>query len=80
MIPLTTCFIPFSYLHSHNLHLNRKHLNKQVRHIDYITTSKEENDKCKLLNYEIPKINFVGGGTYTYGALKEARVCRPKKA
>ncbi|KAG4075716.1 hypothetical protein HA402_003541 [Bradysia odoriphaga] len=45
----------------------------QVRHIDYITTSKEENDKCKLLNYEIPKISFHGGGTYTFGALKEAR-------
>ncbi|EAT33188.1 AAEL014547-PA [Aedes aegypti] len=45
---------------------------KIFRHIDQISTSVEDNDKCLLLNYQIPKIEFSGGGTYTYGALKEA--------
>ncbi|XP_065089093.1 sushi, von Willebrand factor type A, EGF and pentraxin domain-containing protein 1-like [Ochlerotatus camptorhynchus] len=45
---------------------------KIFRHIDQISTSIEDNDKCLLLNYQIPKIEFSGGGTYTYGALKEA--------
>ncbi|XP_062536901.1 sushi, von Willebrand factor type A, EGF and pentraxin domain-containing protein 1-like [Armigeres subalbatus] len=45
---------------------------KIFRHIDQISTSVEDNDKCLLLNYQIPKIDFSGGGTYTYGALKEA--------
>lgn len=26
-----------------------------------------------LLNYEIPRIKFIGGGTYTFGALKRAK-------
>ncbi|KXJ84393.1 hypothetical protein RP20_CCG009862 [Aedes albopictus] len=45
---------------------------KIFHHIDQISTSVEDNDKCLLLNYQIPKIEFSGGGTYTYGALKEA--------
>ncbi|XP_055587381.1 sushi, von Willebrand factor type A, EGF and pentraxin domain-containing protein 1-like [Uranotaenia lowii] len=46
--------------------------NKIIRHIDQISQSVEDNDKCMLLNYQVPKIKFTGGGTYTYGALKEA--------
>ncbi|XP_058442915.1 sushi, von Willebrand factor type A, EGF and pentraxin domain-containing protein 1-like isoform X2 [Malaya genurostris] len=45
---------------------------KIYRHIDQISQSVKDNDKCLLLNYQIPKILFSGGGTYTYGALKEA--------
>ncbi|XP_055618198.1 sushi, von Willebrand factor type A, EGF and pentraxin domain-containing protein 1-like [Toxorhynchites rutilus septentrionalis] len=45
---------------------------KIFRHIDQISQSVEDNDKCLLLNYQIPKIKYSGGGTYTYGALKEA--------
>lgn len=46
----------------------------QIRHIDQISEAKKENDKCMLINYDIPKIRFVGGGTFTYGAFKEAKV------
>jgi len=46
----------------------------QIRHIDQISNSKEENDKCMLLNYEVPRIKFTGGGTYTFGAFREAKV------
>ncbi|XP_055523737.1 sushi, von Willebrand factor type A, EGF and pentraxin domain-containing protein 1-like [Wyeomyia smithii] len=45
---------------------------KILRHVDQISQSIEDNDKCLLLNYQIPKIEFSGGGTFTYGALKEA--------
>ncbi|XP_053687129.1 sushi, von Willebrand factor type A, EGF and pentraxin domain-containing protein 1-like [Sabethes cyaneus] len=45
---------------------------KIFRHVDQISQSIEDNDKCMLLNYQIPKIEFSGGGTFTYGALKEA--------
>lgn len=46
----------------------------KVRHVDHISKGNEENDKCRLLNYEIPKIHFNGGGTFTAGALVEAKV------
>lgn len=42
--------------------------------MDHITKASVENDKCRLLNYEMPRINFFGGGTYTAGALLEAKV------
>lgn len=45
-----------------------------MRHIDQITLAKKENDKCTLINSDVPKIQFIGGGTYTYGALLEAQV------
>lgn len=45
----------------------------QHRHIDQISESIEENDKCLLLNYQIPKIEFSGGGTFTYGAFEDAK-------
>lgn len=44
-----------------------------MRHIDQITSPKKENDKCTLINMGVPKIQFIGGGTYTYGALLEAQ-------
>lgn len=34
---------------------------------------KRDNDKCMLINHEILKLRFIGGGTFTYGALREAR-------
>ncbi|GAB0087495.1 sushi, von Willebrand factor type A, EGF and pentraxin domain-containing protein 1 [Sergentomyia squamirostris] len=43
------------------------------RHIDQISTPKRDNDKCMLVNHEILKLRFIGGGTFTYGALREAR-------
>ena len=46
----------------------------QIRHIDQITAAKKENDKCTLINADVPKIQFMGGGTFTYGALKECQV------
>lgn len=46
----------------------------QIRHIDQITLAKKENDKCTLINTDLPKIRFVGGGTFTYGALEESQV------
>lgn len=45
----------------------------QIQHVNQISESLEENDKCMLLNFQIPKISFSGGGTYTYGAFLEAQ-------
>uniref|UniRef100_A0A1B0DKC7 Uncharacterized protein n=1 Tax=Phlebotomus papatasi TaxID=29031 RepID=A0A1B0DKC7_PHLPP len=42
------------------------------RHIDQISMPKRDNDKCMLINHEILKLRFIGGGTFTYGALREA--------
>lgn len=46
----------------------------QVRQVDHISEADDQNEKCKLLNHEIPNIHFTGGGTFTAGALKEAKV------
>ncbi|XP_059610984.1 sushi, von Willebrand factor type A, EGF and pentraxin domain-containing protein 1-like [Phlebotomus argentipes] len=43
------------------------------RHIDQISIPKRGNDKCMLINHEILRLRFIGGGTFTYGALREAR-------
>uniref|UniRef100_A0A182PU12 Sushi, von Willebrand factor type A, EGF and pentraxin domain-containing protein 1 n=1 Tax=Anopheles epiroticus TaxID=199890 RepID=A0A182PU12_9DIPT len=45
---------------------------KIFRHVDQISNPVPENDKCLLLNYQLPSIEYSGGGTYTYGALREA--------
>ncbi|XP_035901734.1 sushi, von Willebrand factor type A, EGF and pentraxin domain-containing protein 1-like [Anopheles stephensi] len=45
---------------------------KVIRHVDQVSRPVPENDKCLLLNYQLPSIEYSGGGTYTYGALKEA--------
>lgn len=46
-----------------------------VRQLDYIAGSDRYNKhKCSLLEEDIPKITYRGGGTYTYGAFIEAKV------
>ncbi|XP_058127266.1 sushi, von Willebrand factor type A, EGF and pentraxin domain-containing protein 1-like [Anopheles ziemanni] len=45
---------------------------KVMRHVDQISNPQPANDKCLLLNYQLPVIEYSGGGTYTYGALREA--------
>ena len=45
-----------------------------VRHIDHLTQPKDVNNKCSLLEEEIPKIGYSGGATYTLGGLQEAQV------
>lgn len=48
---------------------------EKVRHVDHISDADSDNDKCKLLNYQIPSIEFSGGGTHTAEALLQAKVC-----
>ena len=45
-----------------------------VNHIDHLTEPSDQKHKCSLLNEELPDIKYVGGGTYTYGAIQEAQV------
>lgn len=47
---------------------------KKVRHVDHISEADADNDKCKLLNFQVPAIEFLGGGTHTADALKQAMV------
>ncbi|CRL07619.1 CLUMA_CG020584, isoform A [Clunio marinus] len=42
-------------------------------HINQISEPSKENDKCILLNYQIPNITYSGGGTNTYSALFKAK-------
>lgn len=57
---------------------------KVVRHIDHLTNASEENHKCRLLDQQLPMIKYSGGGTFTLGALLEAKrilgSARPKAA
>lgn len=46
-----------------------------MRHVDHISEADSDNDKCKLLNFQVPAIDFAGGGTHTANALKQAQVC-----
>lgn len=46
----------------------------KVRHVDHISEADPDNDKCKLLNFQMPAIDFSGGGTHTADALKQAKV------
>lgn len=46
----------------------------QVRHVDHISEANSDNDKCKLLNSQMPAIDFAGGGTHTADALQQAKV------
>lgn len=48
-------------------------MGKIVRHVDQISEPSPMNDKCSLLNYDLNAIQFDGGGTFTYGALREAQ-------
>lgn len=45
-----------------------------VRHIDHLTQPTDSHHKCSLLEEELPKIQYTGGGTYTLGAFLEAQV------
>jgi hypothetical protein len=47
---------------------------KVIRQVDYLTSPTESQQKCSLLEQDIPKIKYVGGGTYTLGAVLEAKV------
>ncbi|XP_071546933.1 sushi, von Willebrand factor type A, EGF and pentraxin domain-containing protein 1-like isoform X1 [Panulirus ornatus] len=47
--------------------------NKVIRHIDHVTQASENNHKCSLLELELPRIKYSGGGTYTLGAMLEAQ-------
>lgn len=49
---------------------------KVVRHVDHLTNPNDQNHKCSLLMEEIPRIKYIGGGTYTLGAFLEAKVKR----
>lgn len=46
---------------------------KIFTHINQISKISEDNDKCMLLNYQIPNITYTGGGTNTHGALVKAK-------
>lgn len=45
-----------------------------MRHVDHISEADPDNDKCKLLNFQMPAIEFSGGETHTADALKQAKV------
>lgn len=45
-----------------------------MRNVDHISEPDADNDKCKLLNHQMPSIEFAGGGTNTAGALLQAKV------
>ena len=45
-----------------------------IRHIDHLSHPRDDNHKCSLMEEELPKIEFSGGGTYTLGAVLEAQV------
>lgn len=45
-----------------------------MRNVDHISEPDADNDKCKLLNFQMPSIEFSGGGTHTAGALLQAKV------
>ncbi|KAL8570683.1 hypothetical protein ACOMHN_039118 [Nucella lapillus] len=46
---------------------------KVVRQVDHLTRPHRDHHKCSLLTEEIPRIKYVGGGTYTLGAFLEAK-------
>lgn len=45
-----------------------------VRHVDHISRSDADLHKCSLLHEQLPNITYTGGGTYTRGAILEAKV------
>ncbi|KAK7501166.1 hypothetical protein BaRGS_00007651, partial [Batillaria attramentaria] len=46
---------------------------KVVRQVDHLTRPGRDKHKCSLLVEEIPRIKYVGGGTFTLGAFLEAK-------
>ena len=47
-----------------------------VRQIDYLDKKQKDRHKCRLLEDDLRKITYSGGGTYTLGAFLEARVSK----
>ena len=47
-----------------------------VRHIDYLDAKQKDRHKCRLLEDDLRKITYSGGGTYTLGAFLEAKVSK----
>ena len=45
-----------------------------VRQIDYLDEKQKDRHKCRLLEDDLRKVTYSGGGTYTLGAFLEARV------
>lgn len=45
-----------------------------VANVDQVSVPNPNKHKCSLLNEELPSITYVGGGTYTKGALELAEV------
>lgn len=73
---ISSFFLFFSLLFFVLLHTHAHTLTtgKKVRHVDHISEADADNDKCKLLNFQVPAIDFSGGGTHTADALKQAKV------
>lgn len=65
ILSIISSFPPFFFTFPHT---------KKVRHVDHISEADADNDKCKLLNFQMPAIDFLGGGTHTADALKQAKV------
>ena len=55
----------------------RRHIH---RHIDQISKTEDNDQKCQLLNKQLSNVTYTGGGTYTRGALLEALVSMKKKS
>ncbi|XP_052871110.1 sushi, von Willebrand factor type A, EGF and pentraxin domain-containing protein 1-like, partial [Anopheles cruzii] len=45
-----------------------------LRHIDQISVPSAAQDKCSLLQDQLPAVGYSGGGTFTYGAMIEAEL------
>lgn len=55
--------------------IRRNHFNLfQTKHVDEISKTSENHNKCNLLNHDLKKIEYKGGETYTLGAFETARV------
>lgn len=64
-------------LKSHNYERIIKNIPLQIKHVDEISQPKKENNKCLLLNKQLKKMKYTGGGTYTLGAFEAAKVPAP---
>ncbi|XP_035698610.1 sushi, von Willebrand factor type A, EGF and pentraxin domain-containing protein 1-like [Branchiostoma floridae] len=47
--------------------------NKVVNHVDHLSKPSYHKHKCSLLEEELPRIKYAGGGTYTKGAMIKAQ-------
>ena len=45
-------------------------------HVDYFDEKNKDRHKCALLEKDLKRIDYTGGGTYTLGAFLEARVSK----